>query len=82
MNKKYRTVGTISKSNIKIVDRGEIDTPITQMHYRSLSWLGTGTSVTSGGVNLVLCTQASPISEMMRSCKCFPHVSNMPTLIL
>ena len=39
----YRTV-TVPISNRKIVDRGKIDTPNTQIHDRSLSWLGTGTS--------------------------------------
>jgi hypothetical protein len=28
-NKKYHTIGTISKSNIKIAERGTIDTPNT-----------------------------------------------------
>jgi len=37
----YRTV-TVPISNRKIVDRGKIDTPNTQIHDRSLSWLGTG----------------------------------------
>ena len=36
----YRTV-TVPISNRKIVDRGNIDTPNTQIHDRSLSWLGT-----------------------------------------
>jgi hypothetical protein len=36
-NKKYYKVGTITKSNIKIVERGKIDTPITQIHNRSFS---------------------------------------------
>jgi len=31
-NKKYHTVGTIPKSNIKFVERGKIDTPNTQIH--------------------------------------------------
>jgi len=48
-------VRTIPKSNIKIVDRGKIDIPNTQIHDLSLSWLGTGTSITSGSVKLVLC---------------------------
>ena len=39
------------------------------------SWLGTGTSIKSGGIKLVLWAQTSPLSEMMRSCKCFPHLS-------
>ena len=51
--KKYHTVGIIPKSNIKIVERGKIVTPNTQIHDRSLSWLDTGTSITSGGVKLL-----------------------------
>jgi len=42
------TVGTIPKSNIKI------DTPNTQIYDHSLSCLGTGTLLKSGGVKLVL----------------------------
>ena len=30
--KKYHTVGTIPKSNFKIVERGQLDTPNTQIH--------------------------------------------------
>jgi len=32
---KYHKVGTIRNSNIKIVERGKIDTPNTQIHDRS-----------------------------------------------
>ena len=31
-NKKYHTVGTVPKSNRKIVERGKIDTLSTQIH--------------------------------------------------
>jgi len=51
-NQKYHIVGTILKSNIKIVERGKIDIPSTQLHDRSLSWLATGTSIESGGVKI------------------------------
>ena len=34
------TVGTISKSNIKIVERGKIDILNTQIHDCSLVWFG------------------------------------------
>ena len=45
---------------------------------RSLSQLGTDTSIRkSGGVVLALLSQTLSLSEMMRSCKCFPHVSKM-----
>jgi len=40
-NKKYHTVGTVPKSNRKIVERGKIDIPNTQIYDRSFSWLGT-----------------------------------------
>jgi hypothetical protein len=41
-------VGTVPKSNKKIVERGKIDTPNTHTHESSLSWLGTDTSIKSG----------------------------------
>ena len=44
-NTKYHTVGTIPKGNIKIVERGKIDTPDTHLHDRILSWLDTDTSI-------------------------------------
>jgi hypothetical protein len=53
-NREYHIVGTILKSNIKLAERCKIDTPNTQIHYLSLSGIGTGTSVKSGGVKLVL----------------------------
>ena len=34
----------------------------------------------SGRVKLVLWAQTSTLSEMMRLCKCFPHVDGMTTL--
>ena len=40
------------------------NTPKTHIHDRSLSWLGTGTSIKSGGVKLVLWAQNSPISKI------------------
>jgi hypothetical protein len=36
--------------------------------------------INSGRVRLVLWPQTSSLSEMMQSCKCFPHVSKMSTL--
>ena len=48
---KYHTVGTIPKSNRKIVERGKIDTFNTQIYDHWLSLLGTGTSINSGGIN-------------------------------
>ena len=63
----------------QIVEKGKIDTSNKQIPDHSLSWLGTGTSIISGRVKLVLWAQTSPLSEMMRSrkCKCFPHMRKM-----
>ena len=74
-NKKYLTIGTIPKSNIKIVERGKINTPNIKIHDRPLSWLGTGASIKGGVAKLALWAQTPPLSEMMRSC-CVPHESN------
>jgi len=52
----------------------------TQIHDGSLSWLATCTSIKSGGVKVVWGAQASPFSEMIRSCKYFLHVSKIPTI--
>jgi hypothetical protein len=43
-NKTYHTVGTFPKSNIKIEERGKIDTLSTEIHDLSLSCLGASTS--------------------------------------
>jgi hypothetical protein len=39
MTKKHHTVGTVPKPNRKIPERDIIDTPNTQIHDFSLSWL-------------------------------------------
>ena len=55
-NTKYHTVGTIPKSIKAIVERVKFETPNnTQIHESSLSWLGTGSSITSGGGKLGYC---------------------------
>jgi len=46
---KYHIIGTVPKSDRKIVDRGKINTPDTIIHDRPLSMLGTGNSRKSGG---------------------------------
>ena len=54
MKTKSLSVGTVPKSNRKIVERSKIGIPPnTQILDRSLSWLDTGTSMKSGGVKLV-----------------------------
>jgi hypothetical protein len=42
-NRKYHTVRTVPKSNIKIVEIGKFVTPNTQMHDSLLTWLCMGT---------------------------------------
>ena len=41
-------------SNIKIIEIGKIDKSKMQIHDGSFSWLGTGTSIKTGEVKLVL----------------------------
>ena len=53
---KYHTVGTVLKSNWKIVERGTINT---------FSWLGAETSIRNCEIKLVLWNQASPLIESM-----------------
>ena len=56
-SQKYHTVhavGNLLSFNRKIVERDEIDTYNAQIHDNSLFGLGTGTSIKSGGVRLVL----------------------------
>ena len=48
---KYYIVGTVLKSNRKIVERGKIDTQSKQIHDRALSCIGTDTLIKSGGCN-------------------------------
>ena len=58
-NKKHHLVAKVQKSNRKIVEteaKKVVEahiymTPNTHIHDPSLSWLGTGTSINSGGVN-------------------------------
>jgi len=42
-------------------------TPKTHIHDHSLFWLGTDTSIKSGGIKFVLWIRNSPFSVMMRS---------------
>ena len=45
INNKCHTVGTILKSDIKIIEKGKIDALNTQILDSSLYWLSTGTSI-------------------------------------
>ena len=72
---KYHTVTTVRlKFNRKIAEKGKIDSPNVQIHDRSLSWLGTDTSIKSDKLKLVLLFQNSPLGEMILSYKRFLHV--------
>jgi hypothetical protein len=57
----HHTHGTRQNFNWKILERGKIDTHSTHIHDRSPAWLGTCTSMKSGGVKLVLLTETFPL---------------------
>ena len=78
-NNKYHSVGKVLKSNIKIVKRGKINT-LTHKDM-TLTFLACYRHLNeNGGAKPVVWAQDSHLTAMMRSCKCFPHVSIMPTL--
>ena len=76
--KRYHAVGTVPKSNRKMVQRCKIDTPNTQIHARLVQ--GFQYKVVVFMKLLMDTTTPLPLSNMMRSGKCVPHGSNMPTL--
>jgi hypothetical protein len=45
---KYHTVGTVPKSNQKIIETKAKAIPLAHIHNHSLSWLDTGTLIKSG----------------------------------
>jgi len=51
------TVGTVPKFNRNILERNKINTPNTQTHDGTLSWLDTDTSIKGGGLKLGLCVK-------------------------
>ena len=67
--KKYHSVRKLSKSIIKIIERGKLETSCTQIHDHSHTCLSTETSRKSGGVKLV---KNCLLSEMM-------EMTHMPT---
>jgi hypothetical protein len=54
MKNEYYNVVIVPKSIRKIVETDPKSILLTHIHDRSLSWIGTGTSIKSGGVKLVL----------------------------
>ena len=73
---KQHTVVTFRKSNRKIIHRDKIVILSTCIHFRALGLL----SMKTVQVNQVVRAKLFPSSEMMRSMKCFPHASKLPTL--
>jgi hypothetical protein len=64
--KKNKTIQTLLTSNRK--NRRNRDNLYVHLQDWSLSWIGQVTSIEIDDVKLVLCSQASPLSEMMRLC--------------
>jgi hypothetical protein len=58
----------MSKLQYINVHKKENYNPNTQIHDQLLFSIDTATSIESGGVKLILWAQASPLSEIMRSC--------------
>ena len=77
--KNTHTVFKQIENPIKIVGMGKCDT-ISMTTLFFLFFFGTDTSIKSGRVKIVLWAQTFPVSEMIRSCTCFPRVSKMSTL--
>ena len=75
-NNKLYAVRTIPKCNRDIVDTEAKLVPL--IHDRLDSWLIT--SIKSDEIKPVLWAQIPPPTEMMRSCKCFPHMRKGSTL--
>jgi hypothetical protein len=68
--KKYHTIGTTTKSNVKIVNRGKVNITYTQVHNCGLSPLGSGTSIRIRRVDTAFWTETSRLIEVMRSRIC------------
>ena len=61
-NTRNTTLSEQFQNQISNHGKGEIDTPNTQIHDRSRSWLRTCTSIKSCGVKLVICQKECYIS--------------------
>ena len=67
------------QSSIAKLQKRKIDTPNTQIHCRSQSWLDTSTSIRSGGITLVLWAHRSVITTLnmlYRVIKCIGRYMN------
>ena len=67
-NRNSHTVGAFLKLNIKIVERGKIDTHNTQIHDHSLFWLYIDTSIKCGSATLVLWANPPPPARKETTC--------------
>ena len=82
-NKIYHNVDTIPKSNRDIIERDNINTPYTQIHDCSRSWLVAGTLIHIGIVKLVLWVQTSPKrTESFLTCLLCLNVASVSRLPL
>jgi hypothetical protein len=70
--KVQRPVSSASISGLYVI----LEAAFILVHDRSLSWLGTDTSIKSGRVKLVFWAQTSPLSEMMQIIKVQRPVSS------
>ena len=80
--KQKMTLQGQNNSKIKSIYRRKRQNKNFQIHDRSFSGLGTGTSIKSGGVKLVLLVPIFPLSEMMPSCKYLKHASTSVDCVL
>jgi hypothetical protein len=81
-NKIYHTVGTNQKPNIKIVERGKIDTYkyINKWSLTFLTWYITSLVYYRHFNKLVSWVQTFTLSELIRLCKSFSPISKIPTI--
>ena len=76
INEENHTVRTVQRSIEKLQKQSQINTPNKQ---KQTHWLSCFVTIKCGGVTLVVWAQTSPRSQIMRSYKCFPYVSKIPT---
>lgn len=69
---KTHIVRTVEKSKREIVETAVRSAPQTHIYITAHYWLGTRTSITSGGVKQLLLAQAITLSEIV--CHAFSHM--------
>ena len=79
--KKILNFQNSSKPNRKIVKKKAKSITLAQkIQDSTFTWHGTGTSIKTIGVKLVLGAKFPPLSKMIRPYKYFPHISKLPPL--